>query len=560
MADNHKVIRDQTGQEMVEAMQEIAEAIRTGGFSGSVLAALLNEDNYAAVMKAWFASKGAAAMADFTDLCEEWYALTRTGWSGGVRFQIPASGAAANSDGSKTGDNYGMSCTPSTTSVKNQDDYASVPLFFPIDCNVELDANGDPHIKGIDGICGSFARTDPAKIVCVMQMTGWVRFVVDNTVALYGWDYTDAPMKDGFRPLPEAVSLYDNSVRSFVVHGKYSFGPNWSCCSGQKSMIWTVSHNSQLTGVQSQWGTRYCGATSADDAFMKLMLYLKYARLDTDRILHGCNNYNYEYQPAVAETGVERIILTTAQGANLIVGSTVVLAASKRSASNVVDRCRITQIVTVSIDGTNYSAIYVDNGGTTFNTTTDMWLSTIAWHTGSTDDVLGNDGGIDPTSDRYPVKIQGIEYMLGFYEVMGDVILSYGSQDSVNKCIPNVCRDATKLSTSVTSDYAAGTGAPTGSSAAWQYPKQMRSRMDLLELIFPYDIGGSTSGGPRDGFYLLIVTSGVYEWLRFGLLYNGVGTAGLSCGYGGYGLGSAIWTVGGRLSVTGNRGEFQAAA
>lgn len=523
-----------------------------------VAASWFVDSDYKAKMKKYFELSGCNAMQDLTSICDKWYRATRTGWTGGVRFAVPASGAAANSDGTKTGDNAGLTCVPSTTEQANTDDYKNLPLFACVDCNVYLDDTGKPHITGIDGVGGVFERNNPEKIVGVLQMAGWVRFV--NNGETYGWDYTDEENASGFHPLSEAVELADNSVRSWVVHGKYNFGENWTCCSGVKTKVWNVSHNTQLSGVRTQWGTRYCGATSADDAWLKLMLYLKYGQLDSDRILHGCNNYNYEYQPALAETGVERILLTTAQAANLIVGSTIVLAASKRAQSNVLDRVRITEIRTVEVDGASYGAVYVDNGGTTFDTTTEMWLSTMQWYTGSTDDVLGNDGGINPASDKYPVKLQGIEYMVGCYEAMGDTMLIYGANNGVNCCTPWVCRDATKLSTSKTSDYVScGLGIPTPASAAWQYPKQMHGDNDLPELIFPVDNGGSTSGGPRDGFYTLANTSGTYEWLRLGPLYYGVGFAGLSCGFGINGLTNADWHLGGRLSVTGNRGEFQAA-
>ena len=545
---------------LIASAQDIANAIRSGGFDDSMIAALLNQKNYKAIMRLWFERHGSAVLTDYTKLCNQWYEITRTGWNGGVRFAIPGSGQAANSDGTKTGDNLGMSCTPSTTVTANQDDYADVPLFFPIDVNVVLDSHGDPHITAIDGICGTFKRSDPSAIVGVMQMTGWKRAVIDADAGIYGWDYTDTPELTGFQPLPEAVSLRDNSVRNFVVHGKYGFGEGWTCCSGQKQKIFNVSYESQRTGVRSAWSDRYCGATSADDAFMKLMLYLKYGRLDTDRILHGCCNYNYDYTPAVAETGVERVLITTAQAANLIVGSTVHLSTSARGGTAVADRVKITKIETVNVDGTDYGAVYVDNGGTTFDTTTSLHLCTIAWHTGSTDGVLGNDGGIDPTNDRFPVKIQGIEYMVGCYEAMGDTMFVYGDNGGVNCMTPWICRDASKLASSKTADYAAAHGIPTPGSSTWQYPKQMREGSTLPELIFPIDNGGSSSAGPRDGMYTLNNTSGSYEWLRFGNLDGGVEVAGLACGIGNFGLSGAYWYIGGRLSVTGNRGEFQAAA
>ena len=526
--------------------------------------AMLNGSNYKTVMKKWFTANGCLAYADLSPLCDRWYTLTRTGWRGGVRFAIPGENETANSDGIKIGDNEQLQCVPSTVTDANRDDYANLPLFACLDCNVWLDTNGKPHISAIDGVAGNFLRYDPTKIVGVLQMTGWKRFVLDTDAGTYGWDYTDLIGIDGFQPLPEAVDLLDDNVRPWVVHGKYNFGDGWTCCSGQKVRVWDVSYESQRTGVRNAWSNRYCGATSADDAFMKLMLYLKYARLDTDRILVGCCNYDYTFQLAKAETGVKRILLTTNQAANLVLGSVICVGTTssrggKATNIDLLDRVKITAIETVEIDGTTYGAVTVDSD-TTFDTTTSHYMYTYQWHTGSTDAVLGNDGGINPTSTKYPVKLQGIEYMVGCYEAMGDVILSYGIQDEANREIPYICRDASKLASSLTADYSAGRGIPTPESSGWQYPKQMYGSSTMPELIFPIDIGGSTSGGPRDGFYIQAETSGLREWLRFGGLSSGVGYAGLSCGYGDNGLSNAYWNIGGRLSVTGNRGEFQAAA
>ena len=122
LTDSQKVIRNDTGKSIVKAILDVESAIISGGFSGSVIASLLNKENYKRVMRSWFNSRGASAMTDYTKLCEEWYAMVRTGWTGGVRFVIPAEGQAASSDGTKTGDNYGLSCTPSTTATATTDD------------------------------------------------------------------------------------------------------------------------------------------------------------------------------------------------------------------------------------------------------------------------------------------------------------------------------------------------------------------------------------------------------------------------------------------------------
>lgn len=549
----------------------------TGDSTGSVFPAMLNESNYVATMRKWFAANWRNVYTDLTPLVEKWYTITRTGWLGGVTF----SKTSSLSTGTKTGDNTDKSCTPSTNTVKGQDDYLSIPLFFPVDCNAYLDADGNPRITAIADVYGEFKRFDPTKIVAVMQMTGFCKYSEDENS--YSYQYTDVMPKDMFYPLPEAVGL-DNKVRPFVVHGKYAFGDSWECCSGRKTRLWDVSHNSQRSGVHTAWGERYCGRTTADDAFVKLMVMLKYASLTLDNIMAGCLNYNYQYAAAIEETNVERVILTTAQAATLLVGSSVIIgnptAFSSGTTLNIdrgaagmrakASRVKITKIENVTINGTTYAAVYVDNGGVTFDTTANTittagdaptYISTIAWNTGACDDVLGVDGSpTNNTSGKEPYKLQGIELGVGAYIVFGDVILQYFKQDTAQALHVCVCRDASKIATSVTSDYRATSYALVYdiASNSWQYIKKLGHDANLPEAMFPVEIGGSSSTYTRDGIYLLADSTSVYEWLSFGHLYNGVEGGGLSAVTGHDGLGVAYWNISGGLSLTGNRGEYAA--
>ena len=270
----------------------------------------------------------------------------------------------------------------------------------------------------------------------------------------------------------------------------------------------------------------------------------------------------------LGETGVERVLLTPAQAANLIVGSCVCVGTADARTGNkaqqtaLLDRVRIVQIETIEIDGTSYGAVYVDNGGKTFDSATTYYLYTYQWHTGSTDAVQGNDGGINPTNDRYPVKLQGIEILSGCYEVMGDTILRYEVSDGVQCEVAHVCRDASKINTSVTADYkTCAYGFPCPASSSWQYPKRLGHDAALPEVMLGCVSGGSSTSGPRDGFYIeKYSANAVREWRRWGHLNIVLGPAGLSCGDGNSALSTATWYIGGRLSVTGNRGEYQAAA
>lgn len=518
----------------------------------------IDETNYFTQMRSFFLSHGAKLMADVTTICDDWYASARKGWTGGVTFANPDTNSV--STGTKIGDNSGLVCIPSTFVTKNRDDYELNPLFAIKDCNVYLDEFGEPHVTAIDGICGKFERNNPEKIVCVLQATGWVKYGEDSS-GNYTYMYTDEIGKTGFYPLPEAVRLADSTVRNWVVHTKYGFGPGYTCCADQAPLVYTVSYNEQRTGVRTAWGSRYCGYTSADDAFLKLMLYMKYGRLDSDSVLAGCVNYSLDYTAAVAETGVERILVTTAQGANLLVGSTISFGGTARSASQKVDRKRITSIETVTIDGTDYAAVYVNNGGVTFDTEITDHLLTMPWFSGSTDDCLGNDGGENPANGRFPVRIQGIEVLVGNWIIGGDTILDYRAVDEVSCQVAAVCRDATKITTSITSDYiVAAYGMPNegNTSDASRQIAKLGHDDNLPELMIPCKIGGSSTMLTRDSYYLQKEgTTGLRVWLAFGTLYDEA-RAGFSCLSGAGGLAYTYCHIGGRLSVTGNRGEWAA--
>lgn len=528
-----------------------------------IFMSMLTPENYLTVMRQWFMANGAAVMADLTELCNRWYTITRNGWTGGTKFASPD--VSSLSTGEKTGDNAGMTCVPSTNTVAGQDDYATNPLFIPLDCNVYVDDDGDPHITAIDGIAGPFERDNPAKIVCVLQMTPWCRYT-EYEDGSYEYGVSDIIQLDGYYPWPDAVSL-TGRVRPWVVHGKYVFGDGWTCCSGQKVRVWDVSHNSQLTGAHNTWGARYCGKTTADDAWVKWMTFIKYGSMTLDGIMNGClSYYNSGLHPAVAETGVERIIVTTANGAKLLVGSTVCLGStdygSKSTQCSVVDRARIVSIEPVEIDGVTYSALNLDNGGVTFDTTTDLYLTTMQWYTGSTDNVLGNDGSpYSNTSTEEPYKIQGIEQIVGCYEVMADAILTYAQDaDGVWRHWAAVCRDATKLATSITANYKmASYGFRCPTSSSWEYIKKLGHDPALPELVFQELPGGSSSTFTRDQRYTEAAgTTGLREWLAFCSLHSGLPSGGLSALDGSSSLGYARWNFGGRLSPTGNRGEWAA--
>lgn len=520
---------------------------------------ILTKDNYLEVMREWFAANGGGELDDLTELCERWYDITRTGWAGGSAFAQYTESSL--STGTKTGDNAGLVAEPSTNITAGRDDYAWIPLFVPLDCHAYLDGDGKLHVTAIDGVCGSFDRHDTTKITAVIQMTPWIKF--SQTETEFSWGYTDRKDLPGYRPYPDAVEI-DGHVRNFVCHTKYAMDDSYGSASGQKVRTWDVSHNSIRTAIKTARGSRYCGLATSDLMWYKLMFIIKYASITGDNIMAGCFSYYNHPHVAVAETNVERVVVPKSTA--YVVGSTVCVGGDyggKATQIAVVDRAVITSIETETIGGTEYTVLNLNNGGVKFDTSTDNFITTMPWRTGATDSVLGNDGSpISNSSVKEPYKIQGIELMVGCYEVMGDTILKYVQDGDIVVEKPFVCRDVTKNSTSPTSDYIESSfGFPCQETASWNYIARNNYDDSILpELLWPDTKGGSSTTLTRDQYYVETASAlgGLREALLFCGLSFGLANGGGSAVSGNSGLGSTYWNIGSRVSLNGNRGEYEA--
>ena len=527
---------------------------------------------YDRVMRNWFVSRGAltATSAELTALCDEWYTITRTGWNGYTTFNAPS--VSSVSTGTKGGDNAGLSCTPSTDTVANADDYAGLPLFAVTDCNWTVDADTlDIVITAINGITPNFRRTDAGAFVGVLQMAPYHWYDSTDTTYVHGISDAYQSGHDICKPVPEAVKV-DGSMRPWVCHGKYaghidqslaSASQVFECRSGVTPTTGLVSHNTSQTYARRH-GTQYSGMCGCDASWLVLMNYIKYG-LTADGILQGCCNYyrsSASYVVAHAETGTTRLLVSASTAAQFIAGSTLRFGSSYSYGTAAsydvsgVDGAVLLSKETVTVDGVEYVALNTD-AETAFDTTTSTYITSWMWRTGSCDAVLGNDGSPNScTNGQNPAKLQGIEYMYGAYEVPSDTILSLYAEDSEYYYEPYTVDRSAKQTTSLTSDYtASGITIARPGSSSWQYIKRMGFNGGIM---FPAETGGSSSTYTRDGFYMLAATTGLRGWLLFGSLYDGSGLAGLSACHGNYGLGVAYWIICGRLSPNGNRGEWTA--
>ena len=472
--------------------------------------------------------------------------------------------------GTKMADNEGLVCTPSTIATAGQDDYADLPLFACFDVNYTIDANSlEPVIHAIKGVYGAFTAQPVDSFVGVMQMTGYVRRSGDETTKTVEYK---AQYAEGFMPLPEAVRASDNGVRGFVIHAKYAAGYDanglLSSVSGVQPATYrpgsagsvSISHDGQIALWRAR-GNQYAGSSMCDGAFMQLMLEIKYANLGSNAIMKGCQAYSTSYAAAVSESGVNRIVLTASQAAYYIVGSRVSLGTgtdrAKATCYDVHDIATVASIEDVTIDGTAYKAVVLATEAF-FNTEAGVtYITPQPWLTGSTDSVQGSDGSpYSNTNGKEPFKIQGIEVLLGMYEVYAD-ITTY--EDAEVGYTVYADRKAAEIVKGKAGANAVTLGIiPKEEAAAWKYNAELNWDANNQEsYMIPTQFNGTSTTGYRSASYRdALATVGWREWPAFGGLTHG-GVCGLAYAGLSRALGSAVWNVGARPCGSGaNRGEF----
>lgn len=472
----------------------------------------------------------------------------RNGLAYGV--SIPKGSATACT---KTGANADIPApTPGIIGRAAIDPYVGVGPFWYATVNGFVDEDGTPHVTAFEGD-GNFKADGSNGNVWVLTPVLWWRIDESDSDAVI-LSVSDTRLS-GMEAQPQAY-LPDGTLRPYMLYAKYvgvkGDDDKMASLSGREPWVFNVSHNSLITQCDTA-NTGYSGKSIADDWYLKVMFLLKYATKNSQSVFTGCTNYNYQYSPAVAETGVTRVILTKAQAANLIVGSSMMLGThtgtnpgnDRNTGVNhdVFTNCRIVKIEDYDTDN---SAVYLDSTAT-FDVGTGYLFSTAPWVSGSLDAVEG-DGTLTAagaTSSKEPFKVQGIETMMGCFECLGDVILDGDAELGWEACVNY---DSRNEATSVTANYVrTGKYLEAGSSAAYHYPLYPSNAGGLL---LGQGTGGSTSAGMADGHYTSALGTGTHEWLGLGGLYYGA-IVGLWYVNGGGALTNAGWGFGSRLSGTG---------
>jgi hypothetical protein len=456
--------------------------------------------------------------------------------------------------GTKKDDNVGMVCEPSTNTVKGRNDYENIGLFMSIDVNAYIDENDDYHIKAIKGD-RLFQKDGSMGDVYVMSMVGYQkRYATDE---VWGISYSDT-LHPGFEILQEAVKP-DNTIRPFLLHAKYVAGRNpyennnLASISGVRAEYVDMSHNGQIIEFGKK-GSQYSGKTTHDDYYVQLMMWIKYAVTSSDVKMKGCQSYYLQYTNLVPETNVNRVIITNTQANALLVGSTVSIGdygegsiSTDRQLAQNYNKANRVNITSIEDLGDGNSAVYVDSE--LFDTTLTTTITTYPWNSGGCDDVLGSDGSpYNPLSGKEPFVINGIEMMVGGYEVIQNLIIHNDAAD--NRTDVYVNYDCKTYSTSPTAAYEL-IGQIATTNNAWQYGSKMVTPEGHPSVILVTETNGSSTTGTGDGIYTDPPSNGGYQvWLSLGSLSSGA-PCGFRCLFAYFSLALAHWSILGRLSATG---------
>lgn len=422
--------------------------------------------------------------------------------------------------------------------------------WFHVSANAGADADGVPWVEAIDGVDYGFSRVDNGKGNNVFEVAPVVWQAVEvlaNGNMLVSWSDTRFT---GSTPNPKAM-LPDGTLRPYMLTPTYPMSIDADgrprSVSGAKVANRTTSHDSLIDQCKTAT-TGYSGMSAYDQWYINFHQLTKTLCKSSQVDFPGCTDFNIQIHPALAETGVTRVVVTAEQAAKIPVGASMMYGTDTgttcpdrgaAAAYDVFDGAVVGGKETLA-DGN--VALLMDVAKA-FDTTTNTWLQSAPWSTGSTDALVG-DGQV-AKDGKHPFKVGGAETALGAWEVIGDTLF---------------VSDGTGFGVAVNPDTrnekkgAVATGC-TPSTACMPTKEGYTLNLQFVNgLILPKDVGGSATTGTGDYFYVSpteAVTKGTIREVRF-LGYLGSGLrAGLRFAHAWTWSGWALWDFVSRLSATG---------
>ena len=444
--------------------------------------------------------------------------------------------------GELTDDSAGLVCIPSTETTAGNDPFAHLPQFWCLEVSAEKNADGSHEIFYVEHIDDTADVRSGEHLCWVLQKNTYKREWQDSE---YKYLKMKCAPEEGYNRWPEGTDR-TGKIHEYIAHPKYYAGIGSDgkiTCGTGLAPVNSTSHSTGVTKWRAR-GPQYSGASGSLGKFLDAMMRLKYGKKGNSGTITGCVDFYKYYQATVTEENTQRIIIMKSNAANLYVGCSVSIGTSSYN-SSIVSNKLITKIEDIEVEGTAYSAVYIDNGGTKFNVTADStYISVMPYYSGWNDNVLGRDGSrYSPTSGKETGMIQGIEFMNGSYLIVSDELWQWSTDADGNynfDCFK--CRDQSKVGIAINENYEQIAGAhlvfPAGTGNAWKY---IGDNIIDDDVLWPETTDASGSGvGVGAGFGCYPVASGVRAAWVWGSLSGG-SLAGLACRLSNHGVGSTDW-------------------
>ena len=486
--------------------------------------------------------------------------------------KLPLFSTSTSAIGELTDDSKGLSCTPSTATKAGRDDFAYLPQFWTLEVAMERNADGSHTINKIEFVDDlNDVRSGAYGLCQVLQKNTWTREWKDSQYHYMQMCCNPAD-KTGWHTWPQGTDR-NGHVYAYIANPKYAAGIGAdgiiTCGTGLAPVNFT-SHTGGVT-LWRKRGPQYSGVAGNLIKWQLGMIRLKYARKGNSGTIEGCSGYSAQYKVSVSETNVERVIVPKSQGAYFLVGSSVIVGdvgtgtstdrgvASMRSAVN---QKRIKSAEDVTINGTVYVALNIDNGGVKFNTVADKtYVTTMPWWSGRNDEVLGYDGSYaNYTNGKEPGLIQRTEFQNGAYLILSDELWQWETEaDGQYSFNCYTCHNQSKVTTngSISADYTKQKDLalvfPTGHGDKWVYIEDTAIGEDP-GVLWPAKVSTAAGSGTgvKAGFYAEPRSSGVRAGWCFCYLGGG-GFAGLAARNSYAGTSASSWngSVGAPSGISG---------
>ena len=457
------------------------------------------------------------------------------------------------SDGTKMLANEGLVCEPSTDTVEGRDDYESIPLFKWVHCNYKREADGTPYPVAIEG--DKNYKTTGDVDVGSMMMSFWYK-VEENG------DYIDYYISDspnvllGLKPWTNCVradgttvpwNIYSSYFSGLASDGKLRSQPNLKPENFQ-------SYQNMMTNYPKK-GEGYFGAGVDLETFQIIFLAIKYATKNSQTVFSGTTGYNFQYQASVQRSEKDTYFpVTQAQKNNIIVGSSVYVGYPSdnngtpnydRGVTTMREYANMAKVLRIEDDGDN-ARVYLDCDPfdtmpkTVGTISAQVTISSMHWYSGTTDKVIGHHDGSEVNSDKYPYRVQGIEYAVGGYLLASDTIMDI--QADMSKIVYKLNKGAERSSSieiiKANSTVIDTIPAADGSNDYWIGDVGIKDGA-----WYPKSKGTGSTTGVADRIYFGgTATSGQREYLMGGDLgsFSNAGACYLNCWNG---LSGAGWNV-----------------